>query len=93
MATKKETAAQEPMENQIPEIDPAEVKVRINTPRPRPGEETELFISDGRRNVLLKLGMEVEVPMWVAERYWAKEKAEAIAYRYETESEKLAEKF
>lgn len=97
MATKKGNVNVEPMDDEEMEMmagpDPAEVKVKLNTPRPRPGEETEIFISDGRRNVLVKLGMEVEVPMWVAERYWNMEKAEMLAYKYEMDTEKQAEKF
>lgn len=80
-------------ENATPEaIDVTQTRVKVITPRPRPGEPTERFISNGRENVLLKLGVEVEVPYWVAERLRQSEDAEERAYYYETATERLASK-
>lgn len=74
-------------------IDVTQTMVKVITPRPRPGEPTERFISNGRENVLLKLGVEVEVPYWVADRLRQANDAEEKAYKYEMATEKQAEKF
>ena len=71
-------------------IDVTKLRVKVTTPRPRPGEETERFVSNGRENVLVKLGVEVEVPYWVAERLRQSDDAVTIAYNYETATEKRA---
>lgn len=74
-------------------IDVTQQRVKIMLPRPRPGEETERFFSNGRENVLVKCGVEVEVPYWVAERWRQSQIAEQIAYNYETATEKRAGTF
>ena len=68
-----------------------EKRVKIRLERARPGEEQDVFFSNGRENVLVKKGVEVEVPYWVAERYWQSEKAKDKAYKYEMMTEKRAE--
>ena len=68
-----------------------ESRVKIKLERARPGEETDVFFSNGRENVLVKKGVEVEVPYWVAERYRQSEKAKDTAYKYEMMTEKRAE--
>lgn len=73
------------------ETDVTEGKVKIMIPRARPGEETDQFFSNGRENVLVKKGVEVEVPYWVGELWRQKQAAEEVAYRYETATEKRAE--
>lgn len=73
------------------EKDITETRVRIMIPRARPGEETDMFFSNGRQNVLVKKGVEVDVPYWVAERWRQKQAAEEVAYRYEMATEKRAE--
>lgn len=100
MATKT-TKAQEAdievtQETEAPEetgIDVTKTRVKIMLPRPRPGEETQRFFSNGRENVLVKCGVEVEVPYWVAERLRQSEAAEMRAYIYETATEKRAGAF
>lgn len=74
-------------------IDVTTQRVKIMLPRPRPGEETQRFFSNGRENVLVKCGVEVEVPYWVAERWRQSEAAELKAYNYETATEKRAGAF
>ena len=71
-------------------IDVTKQRVKIMLPRPRPGEETQRFFSNGRENVLVKCGVEVEVPYWVAEIWRQSEMAEQRAYAYETATEKRA---
>lgn len=78
-------------ENKGPEIDVTQTKVKIFIPRARPGEETDMFFSNGRENVLVKKGVEVEVPYWVADRWRQKQAAEDVAYKYEMATEKRAE--
>lgn len=78
-------------ENKEPEIDVTKQRVKIYIPRARPGEETDMYFSNGRENVLVKKGVEVEVPYWVAERWRQKQAAEEAAYRYEMATEKRAE--
>lgn len=75
------------------DIDVTKTRVKIMLPRPRPGEETQRFFSNGRENVLVKCGVEVEVPYWVAERLRQSEAAEMRAYIYETATEKRAGAF
>lgn len=84
---------EEPAKNQENGIDVTQQRVKIMLPRPRPGEETERFFSNGRENVLVKCGVEVEVPYWVAERWRQSQIAEQIAYNYETATEKRAGTF
>ena len=74
-------------------IDVTQQRVKIMLPRPRPGEETERFFSNGRENVLVKCGVEAEVPYWVADRWRQSQIAEQIAYDYETATEKRAGTF
>ena len=71
-------------------IDVRKQRVKIMLPRPRPGEETQRFVSNGRENVLVKCGVEVPVPYWVAERLRQSEAAEMRAYKYETATENRA---
>lgn len=71
-------------------IDVTKQRQRIMLPRPRPGEETQRFFSNGRENVLVKCGIEVDVPYWVADRLRQSEAAEMKAYAYETATEKRA---
>ena len=85
--------AKEPEEMPVDSIDVTEGKVKIMLPRPRPGEETDLFVSNGRENVLVKKGVEVEVPYWVWDRLRQKDRAELVAYNYETATEKRAMSF
>ena len=75
----------------VMEKDITETRVRIMIPRARPGEETDMFFSNGRQNVLVKKGVEVEVPYWVADRWRQKQAAEEVAYNYEMATEKRAE--
>ena len=77
-------------EAQDPGIDVRKQRVKIMLPRPRPGEETQRFVSNGRENVLVKCGVEVPVPYWVAERLRQSEAAEMRAYTYETATENRA---
>ena len=72
-------------------FDVTQTKVKIHIPRALPGEETEMFFSNGRENVLVKKGVDVEVPYWVAERLRQKQAAEDVAYQYEMATEKRAE--
>lgn len=72
-------------------IDVRQTKVKIKLERARPGEPTEVFVSNGRQNVLVRKGVEVDVPYWVAERLRQKEYAEEVAYKYEMMTEKRAE--
>ena len=88
MAVKKETNV---IVNDEPEKDVTEGRVKIMLPRARPGEETDVFVSNGRVNVLVKKGVEVEVPYWVWDRLRQKQAAEEVAYRYEMATEKRAE--
>lgn len=74
-----------------PEINVKQTRVKIHIPRARPGEETDIFFSNGRENVLVKKGVDVEVPYWVAERWRQKQAAEDVAYQYEMATEKRAE--
>lgn len=78
-------------ENKEIEIDVTQTRVKIIIPRARPGEETDMFFSNGRENVLVKKGVEVEVPYWVADRWRQKQAAEEAAYKYEMATEKRAE--
>jgi len=78
-------------ENKENEIDVTQTRVKIIIPRARPGEETDMFFSNGRENVLVKKGVEVEVPYWVADRWRQKQAAEEAAYNYEMATEKRAE--
>lgn len=80
-------------ENVQETVDVTQQRVKIITPRPRPGEAKERFVSNGRENVLVKLGMEVEVPYWVADRLRQSDMAVEFAYRYEEASEKKAQTF
>lgn len=84
----KTTNATEPMDN----YDVTRERVKIFLPKPRPGEETARFVSNGRENVLVKMGVEVEVPYWVADRLQQSQKAEDVAYNYEMATERRAEK-
>lgn len=72
-------------------IDVTQGKVRVMLPPARPGEETAVFVSNGRDNVLVRKGVEVDVPYWVAERLRQSRAAEEVAYRYEMATEKRAE--
>ena len=74
------------------EVDVTKQRVKIITPRPRPGEAKERFVSNGRENVLVKLGMEVEVPYWVADRLRQSDLAQEFAYYYDEASSKKADK-
>lgn len=74
-------------------IDVTKTRVKIMLPRPRPGEERQRFFSNGRENVLVRCGVEVEVPYWVAELWAQSEAAELKAYNYETATEKRAGTF
>lgn len=90
-ALEPDMEAQEPgAEAKDPGIDVRTKRVKIMLPRPRPGEETQRFFSNGRENVIVKCGVEVEVPYWVAERWRQSEDAELRAYNYETATEKRA---
>lgn len=73
-------------------IDVTSQRVKIITPRPRPGEAKERFVSNGRENVLVKLGMEVEVPYWVADRMRQSDQAVEFAYMYDEATTKKAAK-
>ena len=77
-------------ETENPGIDVRQTRVKIKLERARPGEETEVFVSNGRKNVQVLKGVEVEVPYWVADRLRQKEYAEERAYKYETMTEKRA---
>lgn len=75
MATKKENTAQAAVapeqavttpeeNNSTPESGPKMVKIRI--PRTKPGQE-DVFVSVNNYNCIVKRGVEVEVPDYVAE--------------------------
>ena len=93
MAVKTTKTEENGNEVQETGIDVTNQRVKIMLPRPRPGEETQRFCSNGRENVLVKCGVEVEVPYWVAERWRQSEAAELKAYNYETATEKRAGAF
>jgi len=96
MAKKEEQLQeqQEQQEQQEPRkiIDVTKQMVHVRTPYPRPGEEKQIFVSDGRTNWTVKLGMDVEVPYKVAmilHQHWD---AEVRAYKFEMFSaERLAQ--
>lgn len=85
-------AAKDTVRPEEQETDVTKMRVKIMIPRARPGEETDMFFSNGRENVLVKKGVEVEVPYWVADRWRQKQNAEEVAYRYEMATEQRAEK-
>ena len=64
MATKKNEAVEAEMNEAIAETGPKMVKVRI--PRTKKDEE-DVFVSVNLRTYLIKRGVEVEVPEFVAE--------------------------
>ena len=90
MAVKTTKTEENSNEIQVTGIDVRKQRVKIMLPRPRPGEETQRFVSNGRENVLVKCGVEVPVPYWVAERLRQSEAAEMRAYKYETATENRA---
>lgn len=90
MAVKTTKTEENSNEVQETSIDVRKQRVKIMLPRPRPGEETQRFVSNGRENVLVKCGVEVPVPYWVAERLRQSEAAEMRAYKYETATENRA---
>lgn len=73
-------------------IDVEQTKVMVFLPKPAPGEEDCVFVSNGRENVTVKKGMPVEVPYWVAIRLRQASDAEDEAARYERWSEEMAQR-
>ena len=86
-----ELPTKEPKRVEQDDIDVTKQKVRVHLDRARPGEETEIWVSNGRENVLVKKGVDVDVPYWVWLRLMQREDAEKVAYDYETASAKRAE--
>ncbi len=91
MAKKEGQQAPEIENKPQDDIDVTKQKVRMHLDRARPGEETEIWVSNGRENVLVKKGVDVDVPYWVWLRLMQREDAEKVAYDYETASAKRAE--
>jgi len=71
-------------------VDVTKQKVRIHLERARAGEETEIWVSNGRENVLVKKGVDVDVPYWVWIRLMQREDAQQVAYNYEMASSERA---
>ena len=71
-------------------IDVENTKMMVFLPKPAPGEEDCVFVSNGRENVTVKKGMPVEVPYWVWIRLRQASDSEDEAIRYERWSEEMA---
>lgn len=56
--------------------------VMVHLPRPQGGEATEQFVSVNGKNFLVKKGVDVQVPYYVAEVLDASERASEAADRY-----------
>lgn len=82
-------------ELQETEAEPIDVENQMMTvvlPRPAPGEEDAIFVSNGRENVTVKKGMQVKVPYWVYIRLRQMLDSQEIAAAYERWSEEMAKK-
>lgn len=85
MAEKKEKPAE-----QAASIDVTQTKVKMHLDRPRPGEEDFVWVSNGKRSVQIKKGVDVEVPYWAWMILKQSMDAQEKAYRYEVATEKRA---
>lgn len=83
MANEKKTEQQE-------RSDVTQGKVIVHLPRALPQEEDAIFVSNGRENILVKKGVEVEVPYWAAQRLQQMEDAQRTAAAYERYSSEMA---
>lgn len=71
-------------------IDVTQTTVKVKLPRARPGEENFVFVSDGRKNLQVARGVEVDVPYWAWDRLRQSAFAEEMAYTYDSKIQERA---
>ena len=71
-------------------IDVTQTTVKVKLPRARPGEENFVFVSDGRKNMQIARGVDVDVPYWAWDRLRQSAFSEEMAYKYDTQIQERA---
>lgn len=89
MPAEKKAAETTETKKEVPVMPQQERKVKIKIPKTRK-EQEDVFVSVNERTWLIKRGVEVEVPVCVAEVLQHAEEAREAAYEFETELQKKA---